>query len=203
MTDYYEILGVPRDASADEIKGMYKRRAMRFHPDKGGGVEEFAQLSEAYKVLSDPELRAKYDRGEDTSKPVPTVEAMAMERLAMMFTEHIQKCRPDQDMIAIMRENIQQGRSNLVENRSKMDKSLDDIEKLRKRVTHKGDKPDILANVLDNAVQSINKGLEQNEREREIQDLVLGMLEDYAMNIEPAPSVSATQFLSGTSYFQL
>lgn len=61
--DYYEILGVSKDASADEIKRAYRKAAHKYHPDKGGGDEEmFKKINEAYQVLSDPQKRASYDR---------------------------------------------------------------------------------------------------------------------------------------------
>lgn len=66
MADLYEILGVDRDATADDIKKAYRRRARELHPDTGGDEEAFKQVQHAYQVLSDGQRRARYDRfGDD------------------------------------------------------------------------------------------------------------------------------------------
>lgn len=61
MKDFYQILGVPRSATADDIKRAYRRLASQYHPDKGGDTQKFQELQEAYSVLGDDSQRAEYD----------------------------------------------------------------------------------------------------------------------------------------------
>jgi len=61
MNDYYSILGVPKGASADEIKKAYRKMASQHHPDKGGDTQTFQQIEEAYRTLSDDKKRSEYD----------------------------------------------------------------------------------------------------------------------------------------------
>src|SRR3954451_333646 len=64
--DYYEILGVVKEADSEEIKRAYRKLAMQYHPDRTmgdpEGEEKFKEAAEAYEILHDPEKRSRYDR---------------------------------------------------------------------------------------------------------------------------------------------
>lgn len=64
--DFYQTLGVGRDASQDAIKKAYKKLASKLHPDKGGDTKAFQELQAAYAVLGNPEKRAQYDNPQPT-----------------------------------------------------------------------------------------------------------------------------------------
>ena len=96
--DYYEVLGVPRDADAKAIKQAYRKLALEWHPDRhpeGPGQdaaeERFKRIAEAYEVLSDKEKRSRYDRlgeqweqGQDFQPP-PGAQTMSREEFESMF----------------------------------------------------------------------------------------------------------------------
>jgi molecular chaperone DnaJ len=60
--DYYDILGVGKDASADEVKKAFRKQAIEHHPDRGGDEAKFKELNEAYEVLKDTDKRKRYDQ---------------------------------------------------------------------------------------------------------------------------------------------
>src|SRR4051812_35368285 len=88
MRDPYEVLGVPRDASADEIKSAYRRLARRYHPDVNQddheAEEKFKEIGNAYSVLSDPAKRQRFDQF-GTADEVPQADFFGGGSIADIF----------------------------------------------------------------------------------------------------------------------
>jgi curved DNA-binding protein CbpA len=76
MTDYYQILGVLRNADANTLKSAYRKRALESHPDRGGSHEKMLLVNEAWGVLSNPESRRRYDEFLTGAANQETVQAV-------------------------------------------------------------------------------------------------------------------------------
>ena len=79
MTSYYDILGIPKNASAKDVRQAFRKQARKYHPDLNAGddksAEKFKRINEAYEVLSDEKTREKYDRYGDSWKQADRIEA--------------------------------------------------------------------------------------------------------------------------------
>lgn len=88
-TDYYEVLGVSKDASDEEIKQAYRHMARKYHPDIAGKEYEdkFQEINNAYSVLSDPKKRQMYDAGVDPNNPQAAASASAAQDMFGDFSD--------------------------------------------------------------------------------------------------------------------
>jgi len=107
----YSDLDLPEDASPEDVKRAYRRRARATHPDKGGSAADFQAVQRAYAVLSDQSKREHYDRtGNDSA--APDIRAVAMTTLATLVTQFIEKMQDikHQDPLAAVRQQIANGK---------------------------------------------------------------------------------------------
>ena len=91
--DYYKTLGVPRTATADEIKKAFRKLARTHHPDAGGDEAKFKELNEAYEVLSDDKKRKLYDPVSYTHLDVYKRQALKPAKWMMASTSFSEKTR--------------------------------------------------------------------------------------------------------------
>ena len=92
IKDLYDVLGVDKNASKDDIKKSFRQKAKKTHPDAGGNAEEFKELTNAYAILIDDNKRKRYDNGEnvDATEAKVSTEDKAIQMLMGEFTKFFQ-----------------------------------------------------------------------------------------------------------------
>lgn len=136
----YDILGVPKDATEDEIKKAYKEQSKKSHPDKGGSDEKMAEVNRAYMVLRNKEKRERYDTtGEETEDKFESKFASLLNEIFLQIIEGSENV-DNWDLIECFQTNV----DNLIsQHKLKLEESMARIKKLGrviKRVKSRSDK---------------------------------------------------------------
>ena len=189
MTALYEQLGISAGATDEEIRGAYKRKAQRTHPDKNNGDrEQYDIVRYAYNVLSDPERRARYDRNGDTSEPGPTQASVIEERLVILFSQILSgdlDALNRTDIVAQCNRAIDKALRELQTALGQIDTTIRQHERLRDRLTVEGEY-NAFSSLIDQRLEAA-----QRNRERIVDDIAVheGMrelLESYTDRGAPA-----------------
>lgn len=122
----YEVLGVEKDATRDQVKAAFRRKTKTAHPDRGGDTATMSQLNRAYALLSDDTARARYDRTGDAG-PAQSREAKATAILATAFLSAIDHARGPADFVRLARTALNRAHGEL---RAKRDQAAGAIEKV-------------------------------------------------------------------------
>lgn len=180
---HYETLGVPPDATAEDIKKAYRRRSSKAHPDKGGNTELMAAVNQANDVLSDAERRQRYDETGDDDQP-ETMEQRAMQSLTRFFDMVLEE---DGNLIALVRENMRIGEEN----------AMDEIKTLTRKVTRlsrRRDKIKVKSGVnlvhmlIDGQVATANRRIAALEDAVAVNKIAKKLLDEYVSD-EPVPAM--------------
>lgn len=134
---FYALLGIPDDATDEEIKKAYRRESKKHHPDTGGDKESFSALAHAYAVLSDPEARAEYNRGEYREQGA-TPREMAEKQLGIIFEKACEEINPKDvpafDLLAAMRKGCDEIEGNINDADLKMPQMIEKLQQISKRM---------------------------------------------------------------------
>ena len=182
---HYDTLGVPNDASEDDIKRAYRRKAGEHHPDREGGDSERMQaVNAAYAVLSDSQRRLAYDRTGDDASPEQRIETMATKMLLDAFNQAIDH-DIERDVIGAIRTGAKNTRAAIETKIVMLRRQRTKIESKRDRVRAKaGD------NLYDKIVGAKLAGITAQaaglEEQLQVIDRAQAMLDDYESNDPPA-----------------
>jgi curved DNA-binding protein CbpA len=169
MEDHYETLGVPRDATQEQIRSAYRRAARTAHPDReGGSTERMQAVNAAYEVLGDEERRRAYDAGETEGSP----KAKAMAILQAIFAEAIRDNVPDPFKFALGK--IQRSEEGAREEIKAMRRTITRMEAQAERIKSKGVR-DLYHETLraginsaENQVRTLEQNVESCQRVRQL-----------------------------------
>lgn len=198
MTDkaksLYEILGVERDASAKEIARAYRLKAKSAHPDTGGSPEAFAELTDAYDTLADPEARAHYDlTGEAKRQAADNTFAEVLRVLSHMLTHLITTDDPSLEELETVDLVKQLKRMALVEreaigkNAKKTERALRRARRMEGRFTvHKADDEaaNPFASIIADRIERLGNDLMNLQRARAVNDRLNAILDDSSFRVD-------------------
>jgi len=179
-TNLYDILGLSKDASFDEIKAKYKSLAQHHHPDKGGDPDLFKKIKHAYEILSDSISRKKYDTtGQYDHRP--SIRTEALDTLCRLFFSIVPNINADIDDLVLIMKNESRRERDVVNNNINICNGY--IEKLNKIINKikkkKDDGENLLKLFAENQLKTHHNELQNFKRQIEIIDIVIEILEDY------------------------
>jgi len=196
--DPYKILRIGKTASMEQVKIAYKRAVKVHHPDvKGGDAEKFDLATRAYRILSDPNLREKYDNtGQISENRIADESKMVTDELLSLFNTLITQnivFKPV-DLIGIMKDAVENEIGNIVDNIKEGQSRARALEKLKKRMKTKKGHPNQLNQSIDYHIRQTNESLAKIEQRTHILELVLAELDFY----ECLPETASHQIFYNT-----
>jgi curved DNA-binding protein CbpA len=183
--DPYEILGVPRDADSDTIKKAYRAKSSENHPDKGGTGAAMALVNRANDILTDPDKRARYDRGEDTDPK--DVNVIAREKMLHLVLQIID-AEPDAPVLARARECMQVHQQKLASTKVEVQQKIKQLSKRLNKFKRKKGGDNFIQNALLDKIAGGNDRLKMLDAQRAEIDLILKMLGEYEEERDEAPA---------------
>jgi hypothetical protein len=191
--DLYAILGIGRDATAEQIKAAYRARAKHTHPDLGGDAEKFGELTAAYDVLSDQERRARYDRdGTIEGQPIDQTLTKALGIIEQMMQQAIGQVGPDgvvyNDVVEKFQIALADSRAQLIRNLDQAKAEVPGLTKFAKRFSVEDGKKNYLADMVNFKVAQRERAIANMEDALKWHDRAAEILEAFSFEADPEPA---------------
>jgi len=201
MIDLYAVLDVPQDATKDQIKRAYRRKAKSTHPDAGGSKEAFADLAMAYGVLFDPERRARYDAtGEYEERSALNGDAQIFACINAVLADVLGHDQDylDHDLVGIIRETLNNQIKALKSRLVKIETANERAKRMQGRFTRDQDEEDnLLERMVAWHLANSIKAAQQVKAEIELRLKASRSLDHYRFSPEASAGVNPFTFMWG------
>jgi len=195
VKDFYEVLGVKKDASQDQIKKAYRGKAVNAHPDKGGSQEDMAELSRAYSTLKDNVKRIEYDR---TGKEPEDTQSLSRDIIMNVFIDILNLPEEPVNCLATAIASINNRIHDLNKERKGVVGKINSLKQRRTRITKK--KEDNQVNLwqvlIDKQLEGGNGIIAEVDKRIKAHEDALKMLEDYEG--DEVFKIKVTDIMTGT-----
>jgi len=182
----YELLSVKPDATLEEIRVAYRRKAMRYHPDRENGDEaHFKRVKDAYEILSDPDRRKRYDETGETEERKTPVEEMLNSLVETVLAEIDTKAVKYIDVVEIFRSCVQREIKSVGRKKKELLEDGDKFEEIRARISSTSEKAtNIFLSVVDRNINTINHKLNHLEDIETYLHEVNTLVDTYVYNVD-------------------
>lgn len=196
----YDELGVPTDATPEQINAAYRRKARESHPDAGGDAEAFNRLSIAVAVLRDDERRQRFDQTGSTDEPSRNQRNEAVEVLVQVFQQALAESPIPEimDVIASTKQKIRTIIQGCNDNRANIQANRSDFEKAMGRLKHKADGPDFIRTAMQANIATMDRALLEVDRRQAIAKEALELADTYRWECDQP--TAGSPFMTNATY---
>lgn len=182
---HYETLGVPEDATEDQIKKAYRKKASALHPDKqGGNPEKMAEVNRAWECLGDPARRLTYDRSGHDDSQGPTVEEAGKGTLLATLDSLLNEGNAD-SLLLKARNALMTEATKLNQQQAQMGAAVRGLTKSRNKVRRKKAGQNLYHLLIDKRLYDLETAKTVALRRGEELKAALALLDDYEQDPEP------------------
>jgi len=186
MPDLYETLGVPKDATPDQIKKAYRAKASIHHPDKAGGdTKQFQLVQTAYDTLKDPSKKAWYDQTGEAGVDEDKALWAEVEMLVVGLAERCSSAEY-QNILETAKSQLRAHKSGRVQAAQQAKQALGNLNKVQARLSGKDSK---LNEALGLRISQIEAQIHQLEHQQEMIDKQLTLLDNYEYHVDERPNL--------------
>jgi curved DNA-binding protein CbpA len=157
MTTHYETLGIEKDASQDQIKKAYRKKARENHSDRGGDDETMSEINVAYETLSDPERRGNYDKTGQSR--LDDVDMQAFNIVISKCMQWIQQGAVG-NMFEEVKASLEQDKLNILGNEARGNQLVKHLTDTANKIKHKGAGPNRIKDAVDTQAAHVRQQLE-------------------------------------------